>query len=180
MKEKMKILPSGGFFIQSNCLLHFFIITYIHTNQNLFKSNVMKIIKKYVPCKHLLKYYVGFITIVLLVGYMKGGFQSLNMLVDFIFITTILFLIITPAYGIIFTQKSMIMGTRKFYLPYKYIKEIIVNKQYQRITLIHNYNTYFCLKSKKGYGYDLYIDKYNTTLMEVVKCFPEDIKITYE
>ena len=140
----------------------------------------MKIIKKYIPCKHLLRHYLCFIVIVFFVGYTKGGFQSLSILGNFIFISSLLFLIVIPAYGIIFTQKSMIVGIRKFYLPYKYIKEIIVNKQYQRITLIHNYNTYFCLKSKKGYGYDLYIDKYNTTVMEVVKCFPEDIKITYE
>lgn len=140
----------------------------------------MKIIKKYISCKHLLRHYLCFIVIVFFVGYIKGGFQSLSILGNFIFISTILFLIVIPSYGIIFTQKSMIVGIRKFYLPYKYVKEINVNRSHKKITLIHNYNTYLCLRSKKGYEYDLYIDKYNTTLEEIVECFPEDIKITYE
>ena len=66
----MKSSQVEDFFIQLNCFLPFFIIAYIHTNQSkpilecCYENN-----QKYVPCKHLLKYYVGFIAISLLMGY---------------------------------------------------------------------------------------------------------------
>ena len=91
---------------------------------------------------------------------------------------TIAFFIVSPVFGLIFTEKSV--NSCRFHLPFQYIKELRVDKYRQKLTITYNYNVCLCRKSQKDYKYEIDADNYRMTLTELIKCFPKDIAIIYD
>ena len=141
----------------------------------------MKYLKKYIPCNkyYLLKLYLFMILIISYLTYVRScpvtPFNHL--IIRAITIPTIAFIIISPLFGLIFTQKSFLSA--KFYLPYKYINNIRVNKLKNTITISYNYYPMLGIKSRKEYKTEINIDNYQTTIDELLHSFPQDISINY-
>ena len=142
----------------------------------------MKLIKKYIPCRkgYLLKLYAFMAVLVSILVFVKscpsrpfGAMIGKAMLGP-----SIAFVIVSPVFGLIFTEKSV--NSCRFHLPFQHIKEIRVDKYRQKLTITYNYNVCLCRKSEKEYKYVIDTDNYRTTPAELIKCFPKDIAIIYD
>ena len=141
----------------------------------------MKLVKKYIPCTKrywfmIYAFGMGFFALLTWIESCPGR-PFAPQFAKGIFFFAILFTLIKPFLGLIFTQKSM--NACKFHLPYRYIKKIEVDEIGRKLTITYNYNTVLCRKSEKEYRYDINTDNYKTTIPELIQCFPEDIKIVY-
>ena len=146
------------------------------------KRKGMKIIKKYVPCRigYLLKLYAFMVAVVCLLALMKScpGRPFGEAFGKAIAGPTIAFFIVSPVFGLIFTEKSV--NSCRFHLPFQYIKEVRVDKYRQKLTITYNYNVCLCRKSQKDYKYEISVSDYKTTLAELIKCFPKDVVVIYD
>ncbi len=135
-------------------------------------------IKKYVPCKiiYLLKLYALMLLLVGILVFIKSCPNSplMEMIGKAMLGPTIMFIIISPVFGLIFTKKSL--NSCKFHLPYEYIKNIQIDEHENRLIITYNYNTCLGKISKKDYTYVIHADNYQTNLSEIINSFPKDIK----
>jgi len=142
----------------------------------------MKLIKKYIPCriKYLLKLYVFMAVLVSILVFLKScPSRPLEVMIGKAILgPTIAFVVVSPVFGLIFTEKSV--NSCRFHLPFQYIKDIRVDKYNQRATITYNYNACLCRKSEKDYKYEISISDYKTTLAELIKCFPKDVVVIYD
>ena len=138
-------------------------------------------IKKYIPCtkEYLLKLYVLLCALTCFLVFIKScqNYPFSEMIGKALLGPTIMFFIVSPVFGLIFTNKSI--NTCKFHLPYQYIKSIQVDEYSQRLILTYNYNVCLGRKSKKEYQYKINTNNYKTTLTELIQCFPENIERKY-
>ena len=139
----------------------------------------MKFIKKYIPCKikRLLIAYL-FMFVVIIYFSLKRCSGDYYVFGKALLICTFMLFIVSPFFGLIFTQKSI--NTCKIHIPYKYIKKIYIDEHIQKVTIICNYIPNLCIKTKKEYKFIFYIDDYKTTLSEIIKLFPANIPIIYD
>ena len=144
----------------------------------------MKLVKNYIPCTkiYMLKLYAFMLVLI----YILVALQSCpthpfhNLIGPAILGPTIIFLIVSPLFGLIFTKKSF--STVKFYLPFSHINSIRINSYKEKIILSYNYPLchWLGIKSKKEYKYTIHITNYATSLSELLQCFPQNILIIYD
>lgn len=138
-------------------------------------------ISKHIPCKKLflLKMYALMMAVVCLIVLIKscGSHSFGDMIGQAVLCPTIMFIIVKPVFDLNFTRESM--SSAKFRLPYQYIKAIRVDTNRQKVTIVHNYNNALCKESEKEYTYEINADNYETTIGDLILCFPENIKKIY-